>query len=46
MFESAIASFLCKVKMGPDFVCTCCHRMMYKQNVVPCNKLKYIKASR
>ena len=43
--ESAIASFLCKVNMGPDFVCTCCHRMMYKQNVVPCNELKYIKAS-
>ena len=35
--ESAIASFfLSKVKMGPNFACTCCHRMMYKQNVVPC----------
>ena len=31
--------------MGPDFVCTVCHRMMYKQNVVPCNTSKYTKAS-
>ena len=30
--------------MGPDFVCTVCHRMMYKQNVA-CNKSKYTKAS-
>ena len=29
--------FLSKAKMGPDYVCTCCHRMMYQQNV-PCNK--------
>ena len=31
--------------MGPDFVCTSCHRLMYKANVVPCNKSKYTKAS-
>ena len=43
--EDAIATFLLKAKMGPDYVCTCCHRMMYKQNVVVCNKSKYSKAS-
>lgn len=31
--------------MGPDFVCTVCHRMMYKQNVIPANKCKYTKAN-
>ena len=31
--------------MGPDFVCVCCHCLMYKQNLVPCNKSKYTKAS-
>lgn len=31
--------------MGADYVCTCCHRMMYKQNVVPYKKSKYTKAS-
>ena len=43
--ETAIASYLSKVKLGPEFVCTCCHRMMYKQTVVPYNKSKYTKAS-
>ena len=31
--------------MGPDVVCTSCHRLTYKVNVVPCNKSKYTKAS-
>ena len=43
--DNAIATFQSKAKMGPDFLCTICHRMMYKQNVVLCNKLKYTKAS-
>ena len=43
--DNAIATFRSKARMGPDFVCTSCHRMMYKQNVVPCNKLKYTKTS-
>ena len=43
--DYAIATFQSKARMGPDFVCTSCHRMMYKQNVVPCNKHKYTKAS-
>lgn len=43
--DNAIATFLSKVKLGPECVCVCCHRIMYRQNVVPCNKRKYTKAS-
>ncbi len=43
--ENAISAFQCAVKLGPDFVCTCCHRMMYRETVVCCNKQKYNKAS-
>ena len=43
--EKCVADFQVKVKQGPEFVCTCCHRMMYKQTVVPYNRTKYIKAS-
>ena len=43
--EKCIADFQSKVKQGPEFVCTCCHRMMYKQTVVPYTKSKYTKAS-
>ena len=43
--EHAIAAFHSEVKSGPDFVCTCCYRMMYRRSVVNCNKQKYIKAS-
>ena len=32
-----------KIKSGPDFVCTCCHRMMYKPNVRPYHKGKFPK---
>lgn len=41
--QSATASFLSKIKVGPEFICTSCHRMMYKQNVVPYNRTKYTK---
>ena len=43
--EYAIAAFHSEVRLAPDFVCTCCHRMMYRKSVVPCNKVKYTKAS-
>ena len=43
--DNAISNFLLKARMGPDFVCTVCHCIMYKQNVVPCIKFKYAKAS-
>ena len=42
--ESGISAFHSVVKSGPDFVCTCCHRMMYRKSVVQCNKTKYTKA--
>lgn len=41
----AIAHFQSKIKQGPDFVCLCCHRMMYKQSVVSYAKSRYTKAS-
>ena len=43
--DKAISAFQSRVKIGPEYVCTCCHRMMYKQTVVPCSKSKYAKAS-
>ena len=43
LIESAIAAFHSEVKLGPEFVCTCCHRMMYRKSVVACNKVKYTK---
>ena len=42
--EYAISAFHSEIKSGPDFVCTCCHRMMYRKSVVVCNKDKYVKA--
>ena len=44
--ESAIAAFHMEMKSGPDYVCTCCHCMMYKKSVVPCNREKYSKANK
>ena len=43
--ENAIFVFEHEIKLGPDFVRTCCHRMMYRKSVVPCNRGKYTKAS-
>ena len=43
--DNAITAFLTKVKIGPEFVCTSCHRMMYKKCVVPFNRTKYKKPS-
>ena len=43
--EKCIADFQFKIKQGPEFVCTCCHRMMYKQTVIPYARSKYTKAS-
>ena len=41
--QHVIDSFIAKTKQGPDYVCTSCHRLMYKQNVVPVNVHKYSK---
>ena len=43
--QHGIDSFLAKTKQGPDYVCTSCHRLMYKQSVTPLNVHKYTKAS-
>ena len=43
--QQAIMSFHCDIKNGPDFVCTCCHRLMHSKSVVPCNLAKYTKSS-
>ena len=44
--EHAILVFHSDIKNGPDFVCVCCHRMMYRKSVVPCNLAKYSKCSK
>ena len=38
--EAAIDLFITKTKQGPDYVCTSCHRLMYRANVVSLNKCK------
>ena len=35
-----------KIKSGPDFVCTCCHRMMYRPNVRPYHTGKFPKLTK
>ena len=35
-----------KIKSGPDFVCICCHRMMYRPNVRPYHEGKFPKMSK
>ena len=35
-----------KIKSGPDYVCTCCHRMMYRPNVRPYHKGKFSKLTK
>ena len=42
--DDAIASFFNKILMGPDYVCTVCHRMMYYHSVYQFRKDKYSKA--
>ena len=43
--DEAIDVFRLKIRKGPDFVCTVCHRMMYRLGVLPYNRLIYTKAS-
>ena len=38
--EKAAAKFLSKIA---DFVCTSCHRLLYRNSVVTCNRDKYNK---
>ena len=44
--EHVILSLLHDIKNGADFVCTCCHRMMYRKSVVPCNLVCSAKADK
>ena len=41
--ENMISAFHTDIKNGADFVCSSCHRMMYKKSVVQLNKSKYTK---
>ena len=41
--DETISAFLSKIRVGPEYVCTVCHRMMYSSNVMPFNKHKYTK---
>ena len=43
--ECAISAFHAEVKLGPEFVCACCHRMMYRKIVILCNRGNYTKAN-
>ena len=43
--DKVIQEFLAKVKFGPDYVCTCCHRMLYRHAVIGFKPTKYTKAS-
>ena len=41
--DKAVAKFLSKIAIGADFVCTSCHRLLYRNSVVTCNRDKYNK---
>ena len=43
--DSIVKEFQAKVKVGPEYVCTSCHRMMYKHSVVTFKPTKHTKAS-
>ena len=36
--------FTSAVKEGPDYICTCCHRLMYRKTVLEFKTTKYTKA--
>ena len=44
--DSVISAFLDKTKHCPDFVCVFCHRLMYRQTVLPLNRDKYKNAKK
>ena len=39
--EKATAKFWAKIKIGANYVCTSCHRLMCRNSVVTCNRGKY-----
>ncbi len=42
--HAVIDNFTAKVRIGPEYVCTNCHRMLYRHSVVPFKPSKYAKA--
>ena len=45
VIEDALHRFNAAVKEGPDYVCTCCHRLMYHKTVVQFRPAKYTRLS-
>lgn len=43
--EDASLNFLSAVQQGPDYVCTCCNRLMYRKTVIEFKSTKYGKIS-
>ena len=43
--DNAINIFHLKIQTGPEYVCVCCHRLLYKRNVISFNVHKYTKCS-
>ena len=43
--DDNLSTFLSKIRVGPEYVCTVCHRMMYYSYVVPFKREKYNKGS-
>ncbi|XP_077378697.1 uncharacterized protein LOC144019426 isoform X12 [Festucalex cinctus] len=44
-FDFVMENFLDKVKNGPEFVCSVCHRLMFKRQVSYCKRDHYKKMS-
>lgn len=42
-FDFVFRQFQDKVKNAPDFVCSICHRLLFKHQVVICNKDMYMQ---
>ena len=40
--ETAATCFIQAVREGPQHVCTCCHRLMYRKTVVKFKAIKYL----
>ncbi|XP_027146424.1 uncharacterized protein LOC109138373 isoform X2 [Larimichthys crocea] len=45
VMEAAISSFREKTKQGPTYVCTVCHRTLFPNQVMQCNRTKYVRNS-
>ena len=43
--DVCISQFCQKIKQGPYYVCTVCHRMLYRKSVLIFNKQKYVNCN-